>query len=274
MIRTRRTQGLTAFGLVLLVLMLFPIYWVGVSSLETSDQIFHAPPYILPPTPTFAPYSAALAVMGRYMLNSGIVAVGTVLLSVALGAPAAYAMTHLRLRVAALLVVLLLLVTQMFPDIMLATPLFIIFNHLHLINSYAGLILANATGGVPFVILVLRAYLLTVPAALTEAAWVDGASLFGAFWRVIIPVAFPGVVTASVFVLLGAWGDFTYGVTLTTDNSIQPVSVGLYNFIGQYGTVWNNLMAAAVLTALPTFVVLAVAQRYVSAGLTLGAVKG
>jgi len=200
--------------------------------------------------------------------------VGTVVLALLLGAPAAYAMAHLRLRVATVLMVLLLLMTQMFPEIMLATPLFVLFNRLGLVNTYPGLILADATGAVPFVTLVLRAYLIGVPHELTEAALVDGAGLFGAFWRVILPVAVPGIITAALFVFMGAWGDFTFGLTLTTNTSVQPVALGLYNFIGLHTTAWNDLMAGAVLTALPTTALLIVAQRYISGGLTLGALKG
>jgi multiple sugar transport system permease protein len=124
------------------------------------------------------------------------------------------------------------------------------------------------------VILVLRAYLLTVPYELTEAGMVDGASLFGAFFRVILPVAVPGLVTAGLFAFLFAWGDFTFGLTLTTGTTVQPVTVGLYLFVGEFSTNWNDLMAGAVLTALPAIVLLLTAQRFITAGITAGAVKG
>jgi multiple sugar transport system permease protein len=173
-----------------------------------------------------------------------------------------------------LVFVLALLVIQMFPDVMLATPLFLIFNHVNLIDSYAGLILADCTYAVPFVVLILRAYFLTVPFDLVEAGLVDGTGLVGAFWRIVLPVALPGLATAALFSFLFAWGDFTFGLTLTTSTAVQPVTVGLYTFVGQYSTAWNNLMAGSILAALPTIVLLVLAQRYIRAGLTSGAVRG
>jgi multiple sugar transport system permease protein len=273
MIHARRAWGETAVGLTVLALMLSPIYWVLISSLKTLPQIFQTPPTFVPPTPTLDSYVAAARIMGPYLRNSVIISVGTVIIALALGAPAAYAIAHLHLRLTIPLISLLL-ITQMFPSIMLATPLFLIFNRLGLVNSYVGLILANTVNALPFVILTLRAFLLTVPFELTEAAMVDGTGIFGAFWRVIIPVAAPGLATAALFSFLFAWGDFTFGLTLTTGTDLQPVSLGLYNFIGQYSTNWNGLMAAAVLTALPAVILVLAAQRFVSAGLTSGAVKG
>jgi multiple sugar transport system permease protein len=196
-----------------------------------------------------------------------------VAVSLLLGAPAAFALAHLRVRFT-LLFILALLITQMFPDVMLATPLFLIFNHANLIDTYPGLILADCTYAVPFVILTLRAFLLTVPFDLVEAGMVDGTSVLGAFWRIVIPVALPGLATSALFAFLFAWGDFTFGLTLTTGTTVQPVTVGLYTFVGQFSTDWNNLMAGSIFAALPTVVLLVVAQRYVRAGLTSGAVRG
>jgi multiple sugar transport system permease protein len=269
----RTDLAFTALGLVLLAVLLFPVYWLVASSLETTQQIFHTPPYIVPPTPAIASYGQAASVLGRYLVNSVIIAGGTVLLTLVLGAPAAYAMAHLRLRLTAALV-LFLLVTQMFPAVMLATPLFVLFNRAGLVNSYLGLIIANTTTALPVVILVLRAYLLTVPFELTEAALVDGTTVVGALWRVVLPVAVPGLVTVALFAFLFAWGDFTFGLTLTTDNSIQPVTLGLYNFVSNYSTQWNDLMAGAVLTSIPAAVLLLVAQRFITAGMTAGSLKG
>ncbi len=266
--------GAILLGLALLAIMLFPVYWLFASSMETSQQIFTTPPFLVPPTPTLASYGTALGVLGRSLVNSVAIAVGTMLLSLVLGAPAAYAMAHLRLRLT-LALLLVMLITQMFPSVMMATPLFIIYNHIHLVNTYPGLILADSITAVPFVVLVLRAYMLTIPFELTEAAMVDGTGYWGAFLRVILPVATPGLATAALFTFLNAWRDFTYGLTLTTPGSdIQPVTLGLYNFVQQHNTEWNNLMAGGVLTSLPAIVLLLGAQRYISAGLTAGAVKG
>lgn len=271
--RKGREWGNTAVGVLAVLVMLFPVFWAVVSSLETPQQIFQVPPYLLPPTPSLAAYDEAFHVLGHYFVNSVIISVGTLLLSLLLAAPAAYALAHLRLRVT-VLVVLLLLITQMFPAVMLATPLFLIYNHFGLVNSYLGLILADTMGAMPFVILVLRAYLLGVPFELTEAALVDGTGYLGAFRRVILPVATPGLVTAGLFAFLGAWNEFTFGLTLTTNSNIQPLTLGLYTFVTQHTTDWTGLMAGAVLTSLPAAIILVAAQRFITAGLTSGALKG
>ena len=278
--------GASLLGLIILLVFLFPVYWMVKTSLESTAQIFHDPPYLIPIAPNLDAFGQALhGGQGGQLVHSLIISLGTVAVGLLLGAPAAYAMAHLRLRWT-LPIVLLLLLTQMFPTVMLAMPLFLIYNKVQftvpligtgftLLNSYPGLILADSTYALPFVILVLRAYLLTVPYELTEAAQVDGTGLLGAFTRVILPVALPGIATASLFSFLFGWGDFTFALTLTTPGTdITPVTLGLQQFIGQHGTDWQDLMATAVLAALPAAAILVAAQRFISAGLTAGAVKG
>jgi multiple sugar transport system permease protein len=269
----QRKLVFTVLSLLLLAVFLFPIYWIVVSSLETQTQIFHNPPFLIPPTPSLASYSTAMSELGRYLVNSIVISFGTVAVSLLIGAPAAFALAHLRVRFT-LVFVLALLITQMVPDVTLATPLFLLFNRANLIDTYPGLILADSTYAVPFVILTLRAFMLSVPFDLVEAGFVDGSGLLGTFWRIIIPVALPGLATSALFAFLFAWGDFTFGLTLTTATTVQPVTVGLYTFVGQYSTAWNNLMAGSILAALPTVLLLVLAQRYIRAGLTTGAVRG
>ena len=133
-----------------------------------------------------------------------------------------------------MVIVFLLLLAQMIPTVTLTTPMFLIFNQFGLINTYPGLILADSTYAVPFAVLILRAFMLSLPFELTEAAFVDGAGEWGAFLRVMLPLAVPGVVTAGLFAFLFAWGDFIYALTLTTSNTIEPVSLSIFNYLGQY----------------------------------------
>ena len=209
---------------------------------------------------------------GTSLLTSTIIAAGALTLALALATPAAYAMAHLRLRIT-LPFVFILLVTQMFPTVMLGTPLYILYFHLHLLDSYAGLILANALNAVPFTILVLRAYIGTIPYEIVEAGKVDGLGEGDAFLRLIVPLASSGIVTAAIFNFLFAWGDFAFARTLTLKETIKPATLALYTFISANNIDYSGLLAASVLTALPATLVLLVAQRYISAGLTSGAVK-
>lgn len=268
------TLALSTFvGILLTAFMLFPLYWMLVNSLETTQQIFRIPVALVPTQLTFVSYVEVWQTQLPHLMTSLIVALGTALISVIIATPAAYALAHFRMRVTVLLVFVLLL-TQMIPTVSLSTPMFLIFNQFGLLNSYPGLILADSTYAVPFAVLILRSFFLSVPYELAQAAFVDGTGEWGAFVRVILPLVVPGVVTAGLFAFLFAWGDFIYALTLTTTNAIVPVSVSIYNYLGQYNDAWNNAMAVATLASIPAAVLLVLFQRYITAGLTAGAVKG
>lgn len=260
-------------GILLTMLMLFPLYWMVANSFETSQEIFRIPVALVPTQLTFSSYVSVWQTQLPHLATSLIVALGTALLSITIATPAAYALAHFRLRVT-MLIVFLLLITQMIPTVSLTTPMFLIFNQFGLINSYPGLILADSTYAVPFAVLILRAFMLSLPDELTEAAYVDGAGEWGAFIRVILPLTVPGVVTAGLFAFLFAWGDFIYALTLTTNNTIEPVSLSIYTYLGQYNNEWGSAMAVAALASVPAAILLVLFQRYITTGLTAGAVKG
>lgn len=263
----------TVLGIFLTIFMLFPFYWMVANSFETSQQIFSIPVALVPTQLTFSSYMRVWQTQLPHLETSLMVALGTALLSIVIATPAAYALAHFRLRVTALLV-FVLLITQMIPTVSLTTPMFLIFNQFGLINSYSGLILADSTYAVPFAVLILRAFMLSLPYELTEAAFVDGAGEWGAFVRIMLPLAVPGVVTAGLFAFLFAWGDFIYALTLTTDNTIEPVSLSIYNYLGQFNNEWGSAMAVAALASIPAAILLILFQRYITTGLTAGAVKG
>lgn len=260
-------------GILLTMLMLFPLYWMVANSFETSQEIFRIPVALVPTQLTFSSYVSVWQTQLPHLATSLIVALGTALLSITIATPAAYALAHFRLRVT-MLIVFILLITQMIPTVSLTTPMFLIFNQFGLINSYPGLILADSTYAVPFAVLILRAFMLSLPYELTEAAFVDGAGEWGAFIRVILPLTVPGIVTAGLFAFLFAWGDFIYALTLTTNNTIEPVSLSIYTYLGQYNNEWGSAMAVAALASVPAAILLVLFQRYITTGLTAGAVKG
>lgn len=263
----------TIIGVGLTAVMLFPLYWMLINSFETTQEMFSIPVALFPSHLTIAPYVSVFQTQLPHLATSLTVAVGAALISILIATPAAYALAHFRLRVTLLLVFFLLL-TQMIPTVTLATPMFLIFNQFNLLNSYPGLILADTTYAVPFAVLILRTFFLSVPYELAQAAFVDGTGEWGAFVRVILPLITPGVITAGLFAFLFAWGDFIYALTLTTTNAIQPVTLSIYNYIGQYSDFWNSAMAVATLASIPTAILLVLFQRYITAGLTAGAIKG
>jgi multiple sugar transport system permease protein len=171
------------------------------------------------------------------------------------------------------LMTLLLLITQLLPAIVIATPLFVLFSRIGLLNSYPALILADTTITLPFAVIILRPFFLTVPSELEAAAKIDGCNQFSAFWRVVLPLVRPGLITVAVFAFLFSWGEFLFALSLNTSENVQPVTVALNKFIGQYGVQWNKLMAVATTIALPIILIFASLQRYIVGGLVAGSVK-
>ena len=274
---TRREPPLVAAVLLILaaiavVVMLFPLYWMFVTSVTDTADLFRTPPHLLPPL-HFGVYRQAFADQYSNILTSLIIGCSTVALSLAVAVPSAYALAQFSLRFVGLMM-LILLIAQMIPAVMLATPVYLMFNRLGLIDSYVGLILADSTMGIPFAVLLLRAFLEKIPRELREASLVDGATELQAMIRVIVPVARPAIITASLFIFLFSWADFIFALTLTPTGAIQPLTLGIYKYIGAHEIDWNLIMAAAVLASFPAAVLLVVAQRYVESGLTMGAVKG
>jgi multiple sugar transport system permease protein len=276
-VRSRRgTRVRMATGALLVVVYLFPVYWMLATSLKASADIFAVPPQLVPSPIDAGSYSDAVAgnsYLLRAIVNSTVIAGGTVALTLLLAAPAAYALAHRRLRFT-ILVTLLLLLAQVLPTINLALPLFLILSRVGLVDSYTGLILANTTLTVPLAIVILRPFFLSIPAELVDAARVDGCTRTSAFRRIVLPLARPGLVTVGALTFVAAWGEFVFGLTLATSDEMHPVTVALNQFTGQYGTRWNDLMAVSAVVAAPVIVLFAALQRHVIGGLTAGATKG
>lgn len=271
----RRQLLMTVVSLVVIAIFLFPIYWMITTAIKAPGQIAAYPPKLIPTELDFSVWTDRIfseSIFARYLLNSIIISTGTALLSVALAAPCAYGLAHLRIRGKAALL-LLNLAALMFPAIMIATPLFVIFNRLGIDNSYFGLIIANSTLAMPFATVLLRPFFLAIPYELTEAARIDGCSRFGAFLRIVVPLARPGLVTAGLFSFLIAWGDLVFALSLIQGEDLRPVTAGLWAFVGLNVTDWNGVMALSTLAMLPPLLVVLFAQRHIIAGLTAGGIK-
>jgi multiple sugar transport system permease protein len=256
-----------------LVLVLFPVYAITVGSFESTNTLFSGTFYWLPHAATLANYSAVIHAQSANVLTSLVVGLGTALLALVVAVPAAYALSKYRLRVTVVLVSSLL-VAQIVPSIVLATSLFIVFHWINLVNSYLGLIIADGTYAVPFAILVLRAFLFSLPNELIYAARVDGATEWQTFRMIVVPLARSAVITVAVFAFLNGWGDFIFALTILNGSGIEPITLGIYTYLGNYSTDWGAVMAAGVFAMVPAGILLVVAQRYIASGLTAGSVKG
>ena len=268
---------LCILSILILCILFFPLFWTLITSLKTEKEIFMNPPTFYPHVLNTQSYAAQVETgdfnMFRSFANSFLISIGSMIIAVLLAVPASYAIAKYRYK-GRKLMLLFFLVTQMLPVSVLLTPMFIMFKSMHVYNTWWSAILADATIGIPFSVLILKNYFASIPKELEEAAYIDGCTRFGGFLRILVPVAKPGIVVCAVFSFLYAWGDLAYGMTFILDQQKRPITAGIFNFMGQYGTKWSYLSAFAIVTIIPVALVFIFMQKYIIAGMTNGAVKG
>ncbi len=276
-IRGGKNVALSVLAVVILCVLLFPVFWIVVTSLKTEQEIFRIPPTIIPEQLNLNSYAAQVENgdfnMFHSFFNSFIISMGAMVIAVVLAVPASYGIAKYKFKGRGMML-LGFLVTQMLPVAVLLTPMFMIFKGMHVYNTPIAAIIADATIGIPFSILILKNYFASIPKELEEAAYIDGCNRFTAFVRVLIPVAKPGVMVCAIFSFLYAWGDLAYGMTFIIDQQKRPITAGIFNFMGQYGTKWSYLTAFAVVTIIPVTLIFIFMQKYIISGMTSGAVKG
>lgn len=262
----------TVVGVILTAIMLFPLYWMINVSLTQPERLRKDPPDLFPVDPTFAGYARVLSDQLPYLFTSFIVGIGTVLITLVLSAPAAYALAKLRPRGRTTLN-FVLLIAQMIPSIIMAMGFYLIFYNWGILNTIPGMILADSTLAVPFGVLIFTAFMTGIPDELISAAKIDGAGAWRTFQSIILPISRNSIVTVSLFAFLWAWSDFIFASTINRGGDLQPITIGIYRYIGNNTQDWNAIMATAVVASIPAAVLLVIAQRYVAAGVTAGAVK-
>ncbi|NAS27156.1 ABC transporter permease subunit [Herbidospora sp. NEAU-GS84] len=262
----------TAIGLVLTAVMLFPVYWMVNVSFTRDADLRRDPPNWFPVHGTLEGYRAVLDQQLPYLATSLVVGLGTVVLTLVVAAPAAYSLARLRPKGGGMLG-FLLLTAQMIPGIIMAMGFYAVFLSAGVLNTVPGLIVADSTLAVPFAVLMLAAFMSGLPEELLQAARVDGAGTVRTFRSIVLPLSRNALVTVSLFAFLWAWSDFVFASTLDQGGDHQPITLGIYHYIGHNNQEWNAIMATAVVASIPAAVLLVIAQRYVAAGVTAGAVK-
>ncbi|WP_189167897.1 carbohydrate ABC transporter permease, partial [Sphaerisporangium melleum] len=261
----------TAVGLVLTAIMLFPVYWMINVSLTREQDMRKTPPNWLPLNGTLEGYHAVLTQQLPYLGTSLIIGIGTVALTLTIAAPAAYSLAKLHPRGGTTLG-FILLVAQMIPGIIMAMGFYAIYLTTGILNTIPGLIIADSTLAIPFAVLILTAFMTGIPDELLHAARVDGAGTIRTFTSIVLPVSRNSLITVSLFAFLWAWSDFIFASTLDQGGDHQPITLGIYHYIGNNNQQWNAIMATAVVASIPAAALLIIAQRYVAAGMTAGAV--
>ncbi|MBW3083508.1 carbohydrate ABC transporter permease [Bifidobacterium phasiani] len=267
----RSTWWKTLIGVVLTLIMLFPVYWMVNIAFTERSAIRSGDLY--PKAFTLENFQRVFTDQMPYLGTSLVVALSCVLVTLVIALPAAYAIAILRLG-GARTVNFLLVVAQMIPAVVMALGFYQIFTALGLLDTIPGLILADSTIAVPFAVMLLTSFMSGMPSSLIEAARIDGASNWCIFARIVVPLSRNAVVTTSLFAFLWAWSDFMFASTLDAGGGrLRPITMGIYDYIGAQNQEWGPLMATAVVASIPTALLLIVAQRYVAAGVTAGAIK-
>lgn len=262
----------TALGVFFIALMLFPVYWIVNVSLTKTSDMRADPPHWFPWDPTFEGYTAVLDQQLGNMGTSLLVGLGCVALTLVISAPAGFAMAKLRVPGAGPLN-FLLLVAQMIPSVVMAMGFYAMYVRLDWLNTVWGLIIADSTIAVPFGVLLFTAFMSGIPREIMQAATVDGAGPWRTFRSIVLPVSRNSALTVALFAFLWAWSDFIFASTLNRNGDLIPITLGIYNYIGNNTTQWNAILATAAVASIPAAVLLVVAQRYVAGGVTAGAVK-
>lgn len=270
----RRRIVLTILQIVLAIVVLMPFFWMVSVSLKPASEPFAIPARLWPQDPTLDNYVSAFRPEFRtYFINSVVVSLSTVFISVSLALLAAYVFTRAQLRIVGVIMTLVI-VAQMFPASAIIIPIYRMMRAADLLNTYAALILAYVTITLPVATWMMRGFLARLPVTLEEAAAIDGAGPLRAFFEIILPLSRPGVVATAVFVLIVTWQEFLFALSFTSTRDMRTLPVGVNDFIGQYGIRYGELMASSVLISVPVIAVFLFLQRQFVAGLTAGAVKG
>lgn len=271
----QKSVFLSILGVIITLLFLFPLYWMITTALRTPGETFS--------NPTFFPRSISFAAFAMessngtgmldYLRNSIIISVGATALGVVLAVPASYGLARFKSKAVGFML-FVFLVAQMLPSSLILTPLFINFKKLGLINNLLGVILADATLTIPFSVIILRTYFKDIPKELEEAATIDGCGAWKTFIKIMVPISYPGIATATAMSLFMAWGDMVFSLTFLNKEQLKPLSLILYKAMGELGVRWEILMAYSTIVVVPIVIVFVFMQKYIVSGLTAGSVKG
>jgi multiple sugar transport system permease protein len=264
-----------AFGFLgfYLLVSLFPIYWIIISSIKTRVDTLAMPPVWFF-RPTFKAYLDVFVFesYGKYFFNTTVIALSTTIISLAVGSMAAYVMDRYRLRFSDLIAYSLLATRMIFP-IVYAIPLFLLFRDLGLLDTHIGLIIAYTTFSLPYAVWIMSGFFAAVPREIDEAAMVDGCSRFGAYCRVILPLTAPGLAAATIFILLLSWNEFLFALVLAGGGKAKTLPVAAAQLIGQREIEWNALCAVSTATIVPLLAFFSLVHKYLLRGMIAGAVK-
>jgi len=269
-----RRLGLYLSALLIVVWSVAPFVWQFSTSFQLDRALSAATPTFIPSPFTFEHYYNAFVAKGLhfYIRNSLVVSLGTSLLSLTIGAMAAFALSRLQVR-GRFGILMLILSVSMFPQIAIVGPLYLVATYLGLLDTYMVLIITYLALCLPLVTWILFGYFETIPREIDEAARIDGVGVVGLLWRIVLPIALPGLATTGLLAFITAWNEFLFALAFTSTIDHQTIPIGIANFTNLYYIPWGDIAAASAVVTFPLIVLVFIFQRHIIEGLTQGGVK-
>lgn len=258
-----------------IVILVFPLYWMFNTSLAPATQLRRFPPVFVQPEPTLAAYEAIFTQrpIGVWLRNSALVALASTALSMFVSILAGYSISRIRAR-GSQAIGLFFLMSRMLPSTLIIIPLFVSFRQLQLIGDLKSLVIAHATFITPFAVWMLKGYFDTIPAELEDAAMIDGCTPLSALMRIVLPLSAPGLAATTLYGFVLSWNDFVFARTfLVANQNAWTVNVGVASLKGEYLTEWNEIMAGSLIAMLPIVIAYLFLERFLVSGLTAGSSK-
>ncbi|MDG0860773.1 carbohydrate ABC transporter permease [Staphylococcus equorum] len=259
-------------GIIVIVLFLFfPIAWIILTAFKSGNDVFSLKVIFTPTIENFKTILGSSYEFGAYYLNSIIVVFFTLIITMPLSLLAAYSLSRFDI-IGKNFLLFMILSTQFIPLIINAIPFFTIFKNWGILDTPVALIIVNLGQTIPYAIWLIKEFIDGVPKGIEEAAEMDGASKFGVIWHVIIPIAKPGIITATVFCFVIVWNEFMFALILTNQKAVT-LPVALSYFVGENGVIWNEMAAAGLLYAIPTIIFMLIVRKQFVKGMSAGAIK-
>jgi multiple sugar transport system permease protein len=258
------------------VLYGFPLYWLLVTSLKSKAELFSSSVHLVPHNPTLAAYSSVLVERGFWVLlkNSVIVCLSTVVVTLVVGLLITYPITRLQVPVSLRVNILTWALSLRFlPPIAVVIPYFAIVRTIQIYDQPIALIGIYSLFNLPFAIWMLKGFLAEIPLELEDAALVDGANRWTAFWQVLLPLAAPGVMAAGIIIFTFAWSEFLFALILTATPNSQTFPVGVQGLVTQFEIIWNDMAASGVIAMALPLILMVIGRKYIVAGLTFGVIR-
>ena len=260
--------------IIIILVFFFPFFWIITSSFKSPEEIIATSTTIIPRSFTLEHYNKILfnSDFFIYLKNSLIISFSSMIISILLSVSAAYGLHKLKFY-GNKFVEYSLLVTYAFPGVILLVPIYLLFAKVNLLNSYFALIIVNVLFATPFAVWMLKAFFKLIPNEIEEAAYIDGASRYIVIYKIIIPLAAPGIASVAIFCFIISWTEYLFASILVSGDNLKTLPVGLAGIVGQYQIDWGFLLSGAVLASLPVIILFIFIGKYFVSGLTEGAIK-